>query len=106
MASKANSSRDEPRLNTSSIICWVQDKDSNPHYIPNDVCRDVLGHVVVLSGSAAASASDVIVGISGHGFLIASDSLTKHPSGPGMQPEETISVFDFNRGPGIFNNTI
>ena len=48
--------------------------------------RDCDNHVVSLNGSATACASDVTVGISGHGFLIASDSLTKHPSGPGMQP--------------------
>lgn len=48
---------------------------------------DVLDHVVALNGCAAVCASDVIVGISGHGFLIASDSLTRQPSGPGIQPE-------------------
>ena len=48
---------------------------------------DVLDHVVALNDYAAVCASDVIVGISGHGFLIASDSLTRQPSGPGIQPE-------------------
>lgn len=27
----------------------------------------------------------------GHGFLIASDSLTKHPSGPAIQPAKKVS---------------
>ena len=51
---------------------------------------DVLDHVVALSGCAAVCASNVIVGISGHGFLIASDSLTRQPSGPGIQPENSL----------------
>ena len=41
---------------------------------------------VFLNGSVTASAVGVIPGIPGHGFLIASDSLTKHPSGPGIDP--------------------
>lgn len=52
-------------------------------------CED---HVISRNGSATACASDVIGGISGHGFLIASDSLTKHPSGPGMQPVGVVRV--------------
>ena len=60
---------------------------------------DLLDHVVALNELAAACAPDVIVGISGHGFLIASDSLIKHPSGPGIQPERTIS--DLSHGQGI-----
>ena len=58
-------------------------------------------HVVTLDGSTFACASDVTVGISGHGFLIASDSLTKHPAGPGIEPEETISTLNLNRGRGF-----
>ena len=55
----------------------------------NDVPYNV--NVIDLHGCTAIRASDVIVGISGHGFLIASDSLTRHPLGPGIQPEENIS---------------
>jgi hypothetical protein len=57
--------------------------------VSNRGCHD---HVVSRNGSATACASDVIGDISGHGFLIASDSLTKHPSGPGMQPVGLVRV--------------
>lgn len=63
---------------------------------------DVLYKVVDLHGCTTVCVSDVTVGISGHGFLIASDNLTRHPSGPGIQPGETISTFDWNRGRGVF----
>lgn len=29
-------------------------------------------------------------GMFGHGFLMASDNLTKHPSGPAMQPAKSV----------------
>lgn len=58
----------------------------------------LLDHVVALNGSAGARFPDVTIDISGHGFLIASDSLTKHPSGPGMEPERTISNLNHGRG--------
>lgn len=38
---------------------------------------------VVLAAGCSRSGSTVTFG---HGFLIASDSLTKHPSGPAIQP--------------------
>ena len=43
----------------------------------NDVPYNV--NVIDLHGCTAIRASDVIAGIFGHGFLIASDSLTRHP---------------------------
>ena len=63
--------------------------------------RMMYPHVVTLDDSTFACASDVTVGISGHGFLIASDSLTKHPEGPGIEPGKTISTFNLNRGRGL-----
>lgn len=63
-------------------------------------------HAVALNGCAPVCASDVIGGMFGHGFLIASDSLTKHPLGPAIQPKETISDFGSNRGQGVFKNTV
>ena len=66
-------------------------------------------HTVSLNGSATACAADVTIGISGHGFFMASESLTTHPSGPGMQP---IKTHEFGqtvvegRGSGPFNTTI
>lgn len=42
--------------------------------------------VVALKGAVTDSAASVTSGISGQGFLMASDSLIGHPSGPGMQP--------------------
>lgn len=50
-------------------------------------------HTVSLNVSATASAADVTIGISGHGFFMASESLTTHPSGPGMQPFNTTIPF-------------
>lgn len=61
--------------------------------------NSLLDHVVALNRFVAACAPDVIVAISGHGFLIASDSLTKHPSAPGIQPGDTIS--NLNHGQGV-----
>ena len=49
-------------------------------------------HTVSLNGSATACAADVTIGISGHGFFMASESLTTHPSGPGMQPMRLVSL--------------
>ena len=104
-----------------STICWARDikpkpSQSGARFGSRDACTvtlvishqvsDVFYHVVALSACVAICASDVIVGMFGHGFLIASDSLTKHPSGPAIQPNETISDFDSNRGRGIFENTI
>lgn len=59
---------------------------------------DLLDHVVAPNVSAGARVPDIIMGVSGHGFLIASDSLTKHPSGPGIQPENTVSNLNHGRG--------
>ena len=78
---------------------------ANLHFILRHIPYSVLDHAVTL-GVWAARPSDVIVDMFGHGFLIASDSLTKHPSGPGIQPEDTISDFDWNRGRGVFRSTI
>ena len=49
-------------------------------------------HTVSLNGSATACAADVTIGISGHGFFMASESLTTHPSGPGIQPTKLVSL--------------
>ena len=49
-------------------------------------------HTVSLNGSATACAADVSIGISGHGFFMASESLTTHPSGPGIQPIRLVSL--------------
>ena len=54
-------------------------------------------HTVSLNGSATASAADVTIGISGHGFFMASESLTTHPSGPGMQPIRPVSLANIGR---------
>ena len=56
-------------------------------------------HTVSLSVSVTASAADVTIGISGHGFFMASESLTKHPSGPAMQPTKPVSVANSRRRP-------
>lgn len=42
---------------------------------------------VVLVAGCSRSGSIVTFG---HGFLIASDSLTKHPSGPAIQPDQKM----------------
>ena len=81
-------------LNRGTHICIV------PLLLSNEL-GDVPYNVIDVHGCTALCVSDVTVGISGHGFLIASDNLTRHPSGPGIQPEEMISTPDWNRGRGI-----
>lgn len=44
-------------------------------------------HFPALESVPPASTGGRSAGIFGHGFLIASDNLTKHPFGPGTQPE-------------------
>lgn len=49
-------------------------------------------YVVALSGSVTVSSADVISGICGHGFLMASESLTRQFFGPAMHPVYRLSI--------------
>ena len=66
---------------------------SNPHEggLAIFKSRAPRNQAAALSGSTTDCAPDVMSGISGHGFLIASESFTRHPSGPGTQPMNLIS---------------
>ena len=77
----------------SQIVTCLDFMDADPLYILSIV---QMYHEV---SDGAACASNAIVAISGHGFLIASDSLTKHPLGPGIQPKEIISDFQLIERP-------
>lgn len=71
-------------------------------FVKKVTCRESFQGVAfaeALNGSATICALDIISDISGQGFLIASEILTRQPSGPGMQP--TIDQYDdAERGSG------
>ena len=66
--------------------------------------RHVLDQVAVPKGSPTACTFGAIVDMSGHGFLIASDSLTKHPVGPGIQPEEQFNIGTAAKGAQTYHS--
>lgn len=50
-------------------------------------CRQILPfHMQALDSVPPTSTKGGSTGISGHGFMIASDNLIRHPLGPGTQP--------------------
>ena len=86
-----------PRLQIFAYYCMLSGLGTQICTVPLLLSRE-LSHapynVVDLHDCTAVCVSDVTVGMFGHGFLIASDNLTRHPSGPGIQPEENISDLD------------
>lgn len=54
-------------------------------------------YAVALKFSTAEEIMEPLSEISGHGFLIASDSLTRHPSGPAMLPVQVLALV-FSQG--------